>query len=190
MKKIWILLGIALVLALFGFRERLEPTDKIKSPNYTRPYYSDEELDRAIGLVPRKLTDNFLRTTLGSSVDGEYARTAIREAAANTLYRFYVDKYSDATSPITEQDLGPEPEPINIMNDREQKRKVWEYALLKAYYIDQLKSAAPAAEATPSAAEPTPPAAEPTPPAAEPTPAGNQIPAQWTHACFFSPTNQ
>jgi hypothetical protein len=191
MKKIWILLGIALVLVLFGFRERLEPTDKIKAPRSEYPHYSDEEVDRVISLIPTAITEDIVAFVAyqlynNSRPDPELSETkrTMRYEMMYAMTYFYNEIYAPSQTAITEDDVNT----FFVLSDRGgyfQALRTWLAAGLKAYFVDQQDPRQPTAE------PPSPPVAEPTPPpAAEPTPAGNQIPSRWTHACFFSPTNQ
>lgn len=131
MKKIWILLALVLAVLFFGFREGLEPTQLIKAPPY-----SNEELDRAIALVPADLKDGLVRSFNLPSSATETSRTAlIRSTSGSILRQFYTNKYTPATSPITNQDVDQSVD--TTMTSSTPPVREYARALLKAYFVRQ-----------------------------------------------------
>lgn len=134
MKKIWILLVIALVVLFLGFREGLEATNEIKAPPY-----SNQELDRAIALVPTNLKDDLVRISpLPSTATQDQRRNRLRETTRTILGGFYTNKYVPARSQITNGDVDNH---VNsTMTSWTPQTREYARALLKAYFVGQTPS--------------------------------------------------
>jgi hypothetical protein len=140
MKKIWILLVIALVILFLGFREGLEPTNEIKAPNPTGRAYSDAELDRAIALVPVGLKDDLVRSlNLASTVTEAQRTVRVRSITGPILKQFYNTIYRPATSQITNGDVDRYVD--SRMTRSTPAAREYARALLKAYFVGQTPSA-------------------------------------------------
>jgi hypothetical protein len=134
MKKIWILLVIALVVLFLGFREGLEATNVIKAPPY-----SNEEADRAIALVPTNLKDDLIRTsTLPATATQAQRTNRLRATTRTILGTFYTNKYAPATRQITNSDVDNH---INSTTTTwNPQTREYARALLKAYFVGQTPS--------------------------------------------------
>lgn len=153
--KWWILVVlVALLLFSMMFRERFEPTQKIKAPPY-----DDAEKERIFRMAPFDLQDRLraraARVEGGNS--GDNAIRTAREQASTMVARFYEVVYKSATSPITVQQIDSfvtrNTHPTDDVDLRPGMRE-----LVKAYFIDQASgqpsAAGPTGAAPPSTAPP------------------------------------
>ena len=106
MKKIWILLGVVLVLLFLGFREGLETTTVIKAPAQAGDPYTPEETHRAIALVPVAERNAFLqsRNVLPTATD-DAKYESLKGPTHAILTGFYVETYKPATQQVTPENV-------------------------------------------------------------------------------------
>lgn len=164
--KWWILVVlVALLLFSMMFRERFEPTQKIKAP----PYDEDEE-ERIYWMAPPELRAQFFSSA--KQITGGGGAPAVRVAysmASVQVSSFYNDVYKTATSPITVAQIDAQ---VARATQTDEAFRQGVRGLLKAYFIDQ-------ASAQSSAASPTGPAPPPStgPPGTNTTPPPGTGPA-------------
>ena len=153
MNMIWVLLAIVLVLLFLGTRERLEPTDKIKAPGSdpSKPY-SDEEVNRALAMVPDSVTQPFVKSLadmIQRVPQGQppNLEEELRRFVGGNLQMFYYYGYKPATSRVTEEYV----DKWVVDNDTGGGPGALEFkkALLKAYFVQQQGPANQPINATP-----------------------------------------
>jgi hypothetical protein len=158
MKKIWILLGVVLVLLFLGFREGLEPSEKIKRPSGGLPAYSEQEVNRMIAMIPQSAKDAFEIPAGGNTPTGASTLSkeeTIKRIIPGQIAAFYNVKYISATAPIT-------PEVISAFiesrhSNQPAATKELYRAAITAYFITQLTAPDPPPEPPTTPDPPTTP---------------------------------
>ena len=147
MKKIWILLGVVLVLLFFGFREGLEPSEKVKRPSGGFPAYSEQEVNRMIAMIPQSAKDAYVPENPAPGAATLSKEETIKRVVPGQIAAFYNLKYISATTPITMETVNSFITSRHA--DKPDTTKELYRAAVKAYFIDQLADpAAPAAPGT------------------------------------------
>jgi hypothetical protein len=148
MKKIWILLVIALVVLFVGFREGLEATATIKAPsdNLSQPYPL-EEMKALYDRVPQNLRDTYAQERIAQAESigmappsSEIIRMSISGHIGRVIAVVYRELYQPATAPLTDEAIRQKVEGSTTGS-----------AALKAVLVEAVKLyfAAPAAAPTP-----------------------------------------